>query len=68
MQKEGLGEFRVEMGQECRGEKKIWRVDSRIKKINSGGLIPSPEIGDFGSSSQLMLSVCDVDKKDLMYW
>lgn len=49
-------------------EKKIWRVDSRIKKINSGGLILSPEIGDFGSSSQLMLSVCDVDKKDLMYW
>ena len=40
----------------------------RIKKMDSEGLIPSPEIGDLGASSQSSSSVCDVTIKDLMYW
>lgn len=40
----------------------------RIKKMDSEGLIPFPEIGDWGSSSQSSFSVCDVTKKDLICW
>lgn len=48
-------------------EEKIWEVDTRIKKIAFGGLTPS-EIGDLGSSSQLMSCVCAVNTNNLMYW